>query len=119
IHGAQFLVDRHQELFAGVRHSIGEGGAVSQHMGGRVFYPITVAEKRACRLRLRLRGPGGHASRAHRGGTMSRLGALLSRLDEARLPIHQTSVTESYIRGIAGALPEPMRSRVLGLLSPE
>ena len=82
VHGAQFLVDNHPGLFAGVRHGVGEGGAVSQHIGGRVFYPITVAEKRACRLRLRLRGPGGHASRAHHGGTMAKLGALLTTLDE-------------------------------------
>jgi acetylornithine deacetylase/succinyl-diaminopimelate desuccinylase-like protein len=118
VHGAQFLVDRHPELFAGIRHGVGEGGGVSQHVGGSVFYPITVAEKRACRLRLRLRGPGGHASRAHRGGTMARLGALLTRLDGARLPVHVTPVTESYVRGIAGALREPMRSRVLALLEP-
>ena len=50
---------------------------------------------------------------------MAKLGVLLSRLDEARLPIHVTPVTESYIRGVVGALREPMRSRVLGLLSPK
>jgi acetylornithine deacetylase/succinyl-diaminopimelate desuccinylase-like protein len=119
VQGAKFLVDRHPDLFRGIRHGIGEGGGVSQHIGGSVFYPITVAEKRSCRLRLRLRGPGGHASRSHRGGTMAKLGAILTRLDEARLPIHVTPVTESYVRGIAGALQEPMRSRVLALLDPD
>jgi acetylornithine deacetylase/succinyl-diaminopimelate desuccinylase-like protein len=118
IHGAQFLVDRHPELFRGIRHAIGEGGGVSQHLEGRVFYPIMVAEKRSCRLRLRLRGPGGHASRVHRGGTMAKVGVLLTRLDEARLPIHVTPVTESYLRGLAGALREPVRSRILALLDP-
>jgi acetylornithine deacetylase/succinyl-diaminopimelate desuccinylase-like protein len=119
VQGAQFLVDRHPELFEGVRHAIGEGGGVSQHMGGTVFYPIMVAEKRSCRLRLRLRGPGGHASRAHRGGTMAKLGALLTKLDGARLPVHVTPVTERYVRGVAGGLREPLRSRVLALLEPD
>jgi acetylornithine deacetylase/succinyl-diaminopimelate desuccinylase-like protein len=119
IHGAQFLVDRHPELFDGIRHAVGEGGGVSQHLAGTVFYPIMVAEKRSCRLRLRLRGPGGHASRAHRGGTMAKLGALLTRLDGARLPAHVTPVTESYIRGIAAAVREPLRSRLLALLDPD
>jgi acetylornithine deacetylase/succinyl-diaminopimelate desuccinylase-like protein len=118
VHGAQFLVDRHPGLFRGIRHAIGEGGGVSQHLEGTVFYPIMVAEKRSCRLRLRLRGPGGHGSRVHRGGTMAKVGALLTRLDGARLPIHVTPVTESYLRGLAGALREPMRSRILALLDP-
>src|SRR5438105_2951562 len=95
VHGARFLVDRHPDLFEGIRHGIGEGGGVFQHLGGTVFYPIMVAEKRSCRLRLRLRGPGGHASRAHRGGTMAKLGELLTRLDRSRLPVQLTPVTES------------------------
>ena len=117
-HGAQFLVDRHPELFHGIRHAIGEGGGVSQHLGGSVFYPIMVAEKRSCRLRLRLAGPGGHASRAHRGGTMAKLSELLTRLDGARLPVHLTPVTERYVRGVGEALREPLGSRVLALLGP-
>src|SRR5215472_14565052 len=63
------------------------GGAL-----GPQFYPIMVAEKRACRLRITLRGPGGHASRSHRGGTMARLGEMLRALDGSRLPVHVTPV---------------------------
>jgi acetylornithine deacetylase/succinyl-diaminopimelate desuccinylase-like protein len=116
--GAEFLVDHHPGLFEGIRHGIGEGGGMTQHLGGSVFYPITVAEKRSCRLRLRLHGPGGHASRAHRGGTMAKLGALLTALDGARLPVHLTPVAELHIRAVAGVLREPLRSRVLALLDP-
>src|SRR5258708_16290739 len=76
-HGAQFLVERHPELFAGISHGIGEGGGTTQHLDGRPFYPIMVAEKRACRLRVTLRGPGGHGSRSHSRGTMSRPGRVL------------------------------------------
>jgi acetylornithine deacetylase/succinyl-diaminopimelate desuccinylase-like protein len=117
-HGAQFLVERHPELFAGIRHGLGEGGATTQHVNGRPFYPIMVAEKRACRLRVTLRGPGGHASRSHRGGTMARLGEMLRALDAHRLPVHVTPVASDYVRGIASATPEPERSRLLALLDP-
>ena len=117
-HGAQFLVERHAELFAGIRHGLGEGGATTQHLHGRPFYPIMVAEKRACRLRVTLRGPGGHASRSHRGGTMARLAELLGALDRSRLPVHVTPVAAGYVRGIAEASPEPERSRLLALLDP-
>jgi acetylornithine deacetylase/succinyl-diaminopimelate desuccinylase-like protein len=116
MHGAHFLVERHAELFGGIRHGLGEGGGTTQHTGGRRFYPIMLAEKRACRLRVTLRGPGGHAARSHRGGTMAALGALLQALDRARLPAHVTPVAAGYVRGIAGASPEPARSRLLALL---
>ncbi len=119
VHGAQFLVERHPELFAGVRHGIGEGGGVTQHLGGCPFYPIMVAEKRACRLRATVRGPGGHASRTHRGGTMARLAAMLVELDRRRLPVHITPVAERYVREVAAATLEPFRSRLLGLLDPD
>jgi acetylornithine deacetylase/succinyl-diaminopimelate desuccinylase-like protein len=118
VHGAAFLVDRHPELFAGIRHGLGEGGATTQHVNGRAFYPIMVAEKRACRLRITLRGPGGHGSRSHRGGTMARLGELLVALDRTRLPVHLTRVAADYIGGVADASPEPERSRLRALLDP-
>jgi acetylornithine deacetylase/succinyl-diaminopimelate desuccinylase-like protein len=118
VRGAQFLVERHPELFAGIRHGIGEGGASTQHIAGRPFYPIMVAEKRACRLRLTLRGPGGHGSRQHRGGAMAKLGELLVALDRRRLPVHVTEVAADYVRGIADASPQPSQARLLALLDP-
>ena len=116
IQGAQFVVEKHPHLFSGIRHGLGEGGGATQHLGGRAFYPIMVAEKRACRLRLVLRGPGGHAARHHRGGTMGRLGSLLSAVDRSRLPVHVTPVAEAYVRAVAGASSEPLRRELLALL---
>ena len=116
--GAQYLVQHHPDLFSGVRDGIGEGGASTQHIGGRQFYPIMVAEKRACRLRMTLRGPGGHASRSHRGGTIAKLGDLLRALDSTRLPVHLTPVAAEYVEGVADASREPARSRLRALLDP-
>lgn len=118
IHGAQFLVEKHPQLFDGIRHGIGEGGGAAQHLGGNAFYPITVAEKRVCRLRVVIRGPGGHAARHHRGGTMGKLGALLSALDQSRLPVHVTPLAEAFIREVAAASPSTLRSQLLELLDP-
>ncbi len=116
--GAKYLVDRRPELFEGIRHGLGEGGGATQHVGGRPFYPIMVAEKRACRLRATLRGPGGHASRSHRWGTMARLAAMLTALDANRLPVHVTPVVQSYLEEMGTALGEPMRSRLRRLADP-
>ena len=101
VHGAKYLVDEHPEVFEGIRHGIGEGGGSRQEIAGSAFYTIMAAEKRACRLRMTLHGPGGHASRTHRGGTMARLGRPLTALDGCRLPIHLHPVTEAFIRGVA------------------
>ena len=119
IHGARFLVEQHPELFAGVRHGLGEGGGATQHIQGRPFYPVMAAEKRTCRLRVVLRGPSGHAARYHRGGTMAALAALLSRLDQRRLPVHVTPVGEAFVLGVAAASEEPFRSQLTALLDPE
>jgi acetylornithine deacetylase/succinyl-diaminopimelate desuccinylase-like protein len=108
IHGARFLVEKHPELFSGIRHGLGEGGGATQHLGGRAFYPITVAEKRVCRLRLVVRGPG---------GTTAKLGVLLTAIDRSRLPARVTPVAEAFVRSVAAASPE-LQGRLLALLEP-
>jgi acetylornithine deacetylase/succinyl-diaminopimelate desuccinylase-like protein len=117
-YGAQYLVEEHPSLFSGIRHGLGEGGGATQHLGGRSFYPVMVAEKRTCRLRLLLRGPGGHASRHHRGGTLGKLGALLWKLDRSRLPVHLTPIAEAHVRAVAAESADPLRSQLLSLLDP-
>jgi acetylornithine deacetylase/succinyl-diaminopimelate desuccinylase-like protein len=116
--GAAFLVEEHPELFAGVRHALGEGGGGTRDLAGGRLYPITVAEKRGCRLRITVRGPGGHASLVHRGGTVARLGDVLLALDRCRLPMHPTPVVQAYLEGLAGAA-EPMRADLTALLDPD
>jgi acetylornithine deacetylase/succinyl-diaminopimelate desuccinylase-like protein len=116
--GAKFLVDRHPELFAGVRHGIGESGGVVQHLGGRRFYPIMVSEKRGCQVLATLRGPGGHGSIPAHGGAMAKLGAMLTTLDNARLPVHITPPVKLLLEGMRDALDEPWKGRMAALLDP-
>ena len=112
--GARFLVEEHPELFAGVRHALGEFGGATFHLGGRRFYPVQVAEKQICWLRMRIRGRGGHGALPHRDGTMARLGQILTALDEARLPHHVTPVVRMWIDSMSEAAPE-----LKALLDPE
>ena len=65
--GAKFLVEEHPELFAGVRHALGEAGGISQVIAGKRFYPIQLGEKQICWLKATVRGPGGHGAMIHRG----------------------------------------------------
>jgi acetylornithine deacetylase/succinyl-diaminopimelate desuccinylase-like protein len=115
-YGARFMVEEHPEQFAGVRYAIGEGGGSSQTIMGRRFYPIMVAEKQVCWMKATLRGPGGHGSLPLRGGAMARLGQVLTTLDQNRLPVHLTPVTEQMIAAMAEALPSPTDGLLARLL---
>ena len=118
VFGASWLVDKHPELFTGVKHAIGEGGGEAQHLGGRRFYPVMVSEKRGCQMVVRLRGPGGHGSIPMHGGAMARLAEVLARLDSSRLPVHITPPVRLELEGMRDALDEPLRSLMEGLLDP-
>ena len=117
-HGASYLVENHPHLFAGIRYAIGEFGGFSLNMGRRRFYPIMVAEKQVCRLRATLRGPGGHGSLPSRGGTMSRLGRMLGRLEQRPLPVHITPATRMMFEAVSAALPFPANLVIGQLLNP-
>ncbi len=104
-HGARFLVEQHPEQFKSVRYAIGEFGGFTLYMGGRKFYPIMVAEKQICSVRVTLRGPAGHGSLPIRGGAMARLGEALRRLDRQRLPVHITPAARQMIDTISRHLP--------------
>ena len=116
--GARFLVEEHPELFAGMRYALGEFGGFSMAIAGRRFYPIQVAEKQICWLKATVRGPGGHGSYAHRGGTVARLGRLLRDLDRHRLPVHVTPVAREFVERVAAALPRKEATVVRSLLKP-
>ncbi len=116
--GASFLVERHAELFAGVRYSIGEFGGFSMDFGGRRFYPIMVAEKQICWTRARLRGPAGHGSLPQRGSAAGKLGRLLHALEQKRLPVHVTPVVRDMVEAIARELPPTQALPLRALLRP-
>ena len=118
VYGAKYLVEEHAHLFEGVRYALGEFGGFTMYLGGKRFYPIQVQEKQCSTIQATLRGPGGHGSLPMRGGAMARLGRVLHALDTHRLPVHVTPVTELMIKGLAGALPEPLQSLLLQLLDP-
>ncbi|MBC8145142.1 MAG: M20/M25/M40 family metallo-hydrolase [bacterium] len=118
LEGAGYLVDNHAELFDGVRHALGELGGFTQHIAGRRFYPIMVAEKQTCRVVLRVRGESGHASVPIYGGAVARLARVLTALDRRRLPVHVTPVARLMIDTMADHLPRAQSLVMWGLLRP-
>jgi acetylornithine deacetylase/succinyl-diaminopimelate desuccinylase-like protein len=118
VFGAKWIVDTHPELFAGVRHGIGEGGGEAQYLEGRRFYPIMVSEKRGCQMVVTLRGPGGHGSIPAHGRAMAKLGDVITRLEQNRLPVHITAPVQLQLESMRDALDEPLKSALSQLLDP-
>lgn len=116
--GAEFLVERHAELFKDIRYALGEIGGFSLYVGGKKFYPIQVLEKQMCWLKATVRGPGGHGSLPMRGGATAKLGYILRQLDQHRLPVHVTSVPHQMIEAMSVVLPSPTGPHMRQLLNP-
>jgi acetylornithine deacetylase/succinyl-diaminopimelate desuccinylase-like protein len=118
-YGARYLVERHADLFKDIRYAIGEFGGFALRVGPLKFYPIMVAEKQVCWMKVTVRGPGGHGSLPFRGGAMAKLGRLLQSLDQHRLPVHVTPAARQMFEAIAAALPAPFNERIGQLLNPD
>lgn len=114
--GAHYLVAQHPELVSSAAYAIGEdGGAVISCLPRRV-HPVVVAEKRACWMRLTLRGRGGHASRqGWSGTTMGKLARLLSVLQDRRMPAHLTPALRRMLAELAAAADEPLAGALRAL----
>jgi acetylornithine deacetylase/succinyl-diaminopimelate desuccinylase-like protein len=102
--GAKYLVQEHAELFKDVRYAIGEFGGFTLQIGKKRFYPIMIAEKQICWMKVTARGQGGHGSMPVRGGAMARLAAALKKLDEHHTPVHITPPAQMMVEAMASAL---------------
>jgi acetylornithine deacetylase/succinyl-diaminopimelate desuccinylase-like protein len=116
--GALHLVRERPDLLEGVRYALGEFGGFTMEVGGRRFYPVQVAEKQVCGVRVTFRGPAGHGSIPIHGGAMARLGAFLRAVDTKRLPVHVTPVVRRMTEGLADGLPRVQGAIVRRLLDP-
>jgi acetylornithine deacetylase/succinyl-diaminopimelate desuccinylase-like protein len=106
--GAHFLVSQHPELVR-AEYALGELGGFSQHVMGRVFYPIQVAEKGQVWLRARYVGEAGHGSIPRKDSAVVRAAQAIARVGTSRLPVHPTPVVERFLRELSAALPVPAR----------
>ena len=103
--GAKHLVTHYPELFSGIQFAIGEFGGCATYIGRQKFYPIQVAEKQACWMEIKIKGPGGHGAIPIKGSAMAKAATLINRLDRMHLPPHITTVPEQMIHTIASAMP--------------
>ncbi|QFQ30160.1 M20/M25/M40 family metallo-hydrolase [Janibacter melonis] len=102
VHGSQWLVQHHPELFEGVTEAISEVGGYSVTVptpegGDRRAYLLQTAEKGIVWLRLRASGRAGHGSVPNDDNAVLHLAQALSRIAEHKWP-------REYIASVRGLL---------------
>jgi acetylornithine deacetylase/succinyl-diaminopimelate desuccinylase-like protein len=118
VFGAKFLVEEHPEIFKEVRYALGEIGGFNLEILGKKFYPIQIAEKQTCQMRIIVRGSAGHGSMVIRGGTMAKLGNVLKKLDQNLLPVHITPTAREMFEQMASKFTFPINLILRLLLNP-
>jgi acetylornithine deacetylase/succinyl-diaminopimelate desuccinylase-like protein len=87
-------------------YGLSEGAGGEMEIRGRRFFTCQVAEKGACRFKLRAHSTPGHASRPHRDNALTKLGAALERLGDIPLPLKPTNIVREMLLQILGDTPE-------------
>ena len=110
-YGAQWLVDAHPELFAGVAVGIGESGGVVESYAG-VDGPVRLAriaagERGTLHLKLTATGSSGHASRPAEGSAVLALVDALHRIGHHDWPLHMSPLVRAQLEQTAAALGLP------------
>ena len=112
--GSLFLVKEHPELVR-AGYALGEVGGFTMHINGKRIYPVMVAEKGVCWVRLRTRGEPGHASIPKPDSAVHKLTEALERLARGKMKQLITPEVERFVRALAEtqSLPTQMGLRLL------
>jgi acetylornithine deacetylase/succinyl-diaminopimelate desuccinylase-like protein len=102
--GAQWLVERHPELFDGCTEAIGESGAFTFHAGhGQRLYPVASAERGTAWLRLTARGRAGHGAKPNSENAVTRLASAVTQIGVHTWPLRLIPTVRAAVEAIATA----------------
>jgi acetylornithine deacetylase/succinyl-diaminopimelate desuccinylase-like protein len=108
IDGAEWLVDKHPDLFEGVAAAISETGGYTHHVNGTHLYPVATAERGTAHLRLTARGRAGHGSRPNTDNAVTHLVHTLARIADHPWPVRLTPTVRAYLERTGKALGIPV-----------
>jgi len=102
--GAQWLVERHPELFEGCTEAVGESGAFTFHAGpGQRLYPVASAERGTAWLKLTAHGRAGHGAKPNEQNAVTRLAGAISRIGGYAWPVRLIPTVSAAVDAIAAA----------------
>lgn len=107
--GAEFLVDEHAELFAGVEAAIGESGGAPVDVADAAgtthrFYPVAVAERGSLHMSVEAAGTAGHGSVRNDDNPVVHLVNGLQRVAARRWPLLLTPPVQALLEQATATL---------------
>ena len=121
VFGAQWLVEKHPELFAGCTEAISEVGGFSLSVNDDLrLYMIETAQKGMAWMRLTATGTAGHGSMVNQDNAVVRLSEAVARLGAYDFPIHLTKTVRAFLDEVSDAFgieldPDDMQATVAKL----
>jgi acetylornithine deacetylase/succinyl-diaminopimelate desuccinylase-like protein len=113
-YGSKWLVNHHSDLIR-AEYALNEVGAFSLPIDKNVFYPIGVAEKGSCWLRIIAKGKSGHTSLPHDEQALANLGLAAHKLANTSLPFHSSKPARKFINSLAKHQPFPKNLVLKGI----
>jgi acetylornithine deacetylase/succinyl-diaminopimelate desuccinylase-like protein len=114
--GAGYLLDKHPELFHGVRVVLNEGGGIRLGADGRArLYSVGVAEKVPLWLKLTATGAPGHAASPGGNQAVLKLISALNRIASYQSPIKVVPEVQKFYADSAAWAPAGRREQYLDL----
>ncbi|MBI3243331.1 MAG: M20/M25/M40 family metallo-hydrolase [Chloroflexi bacterium] len=117
-YGIAWLVKHHPELIR-AEFGLTELGGYNMDFAGAQLYPIQVAEKGTCWLKVRAKGRPGHASQPHDDNAVVHLARAVDRLASRGLPYHLCDAATGFLDAASAAVEESFRPLLQGLKTPE
>jgi acetylornithine deacetylase/succinyl-diaminopimelate desuccinylase-like protein len=115
--GSKWMVENEPERIR-AEYALNEVGGFSVTLGGRRLYPVGLAEKGFCWLRLRARGEPGHGSMPRAANAIAALARAIEVAHKARLAREVRPQARAFIEAAAGAVGGSGGLMLRGLLSP-
>ncbi|MFC4057230.1 M20/M25/M40 family metallo-hydrolase [Planomonospora corallina] len=104
-YGAQWLTEKHADLFEGCTEAIGEVGGFSVSLDeARRLYLIETAEKGIAWMRLTAKGRAGHGSMLNDENAITELADAVARIGRYQWPVRLTQTVKTFLAEVSEAL---------------
>ncbi len=118
IHGSSFLVEQHRELIE-AEYGLTEAGGFTFYFGKRKVYPIQVAEKAVCWLKMRAHGKAGHGSVPQSDNPVVALSEAIEKIGRTKhLAVHLSPPFMNMVKAAGAQLPFPLSTLARMMRSP-
>jgi acetylornithine deacetylase/succinyl-diaminopimelate desuccinylase-like protein len=103
--GAQWLVEKHPDLFEGCTEAISEVGGFSFTINDDLrLYPIETAQKGMAWMRLTAKGRAGHGSMVNHENAVTELADAVRRIGQHEWPVRLTKTVHAFLDEVSDAL---------------